>query len=1116
MSAGSAENGTGTTPEGRRELLARLLREKAAQGSVLPLSRGQQALWLLHRMAPERASYNVAFTARVLSALDTERLRRSFQALTKRHEMLRSTFALGDIGPVQRIETSVDIEIEEIDARSLSGGELRERLVASCRRPFDLERGPVFRIGHYRRGPTESVLLLTVHHIAIDAISIGLLVREWLTLYGADRDGVSANLDPLPARYGDFVRWQEEVLSGPSGQEMWSYWRGQLRDPIPTLDLPTDRPRPSQPSFLGGTHSFWIDESVAASLRQLAREQETTLFVVLLAAFWTLLFRYAGQADVIVGSPTAGRSRRAFEGLVGYFVNPVVLRGDLTADPTFRTLVDRARQVVLDGLRNGDFPFPTLVERLNPRREAGRSPIFQAEFNLARLDQLRGDSASGGHDVVSAFTLAGLQVEIFPIPQQEGQFDLSLEILDKAGSPHAHLKYATDLFDEGTIRRMAGHLEELLRGIVARPESRLSELPLLKGDERQQIILGWNQTERAYPLDKCLHELIEMQAGRTPESVAVESEAGSLSYRELDSRSNQLARWLRGVEVGPGVRVGIAMERSLEIVVGLLGILKAGGAYVPLDPDYPKDRLAFMLEDAQVGVLLTQRRLLDSLPAHAADVLMLDGSWAEVARESSAPLERVVTSKDLAYVIYTSGSTGKPKAAMNAHRGIVNRLLWMQEAYGLGADDTVLQKTPFSFDVSVWEFFWPLIAGARLVMARPEGHRDPGYLVRTIREKSVTTMHFVPTMLQAFLEEPGVEECTSLRRVICSGEALPAELRDRFFDRLGCELHNLYGPTEAAVDVTAWECRRDDTRRIVPIGRPVANTQVYVLDSRLEPQPIGVPGELYIGGVQVGLGYLGRPELTAERFVPDPFSDEPDARLYRTGDLARFLPDGSVAFLGRIDHQVKIRGFRIELGEIEAALLDHPAVREAVVVVREDRPGDPRLVGYCVADAPEADLEPELRAALRARLPEYMVPSVLLQLEKLPLLGNGKLDRRALPRPDRDLRREDREHVAPRNSTEEAVARIWAGVLGTTTVSIEDNFFDLGGNSMLLLQVVARARREGVELAPLTMFRYPTVRTLAEHLSGGTGKAPTYEGVRDRARRQRQAMARQKKALQRS
>jgi amino acid adenylation domain-containing protein len=791
---------------------------------------------------------------------------------------------------------------------------------------------------------------------------------------------------------------------------------------------------------------------------------------VLLAGFQALLARLTGQTDVVVSSPVAGRDLPELAPLIGMFVNQVVVRVDAAGEPSFAELLGRVRDTVLDAWEHQDTPFQLVVEALAPARERSVAPLDQIGFNYVPRSGI-GDSHGAAED------------------------DLMLDL----GRREGRLEYATDLFDAATARVIAGRYLRLLAAAVRDPGTILSGLELLDPGERALVVRTWNATAADYPAEATLHELVAAQAARTPEATAVIFEGERLSYADLDARAERLSGILRGWGVGPETLVGVCAERSPELVVGLLGVLKAGGAYVPLDPEYPAERLAFMLADAAVPVLLTQRRLLGRLPASTARVLVLDdpAAWAGGQEPPGAPAGARVLPENMAYVIYTSGSTGRPKGVGNTHRGIVNRLDWMQAAYRLGPDDVVLQKTPASFDVSVWEFFWPLLAGARLVLARPGGHRDPAYLRDLIVRERVTTAHFVPSMLAVFLAEEGedgAERCGSLRRVICSGEELPVGLAQRFLARLpGSELHNLYGPTEAAVDVSAWRCdpvALAGTAR-VPIGSPIHNLRLYVLDRRMGPVPVGVVGELFVGGVGLARGYVGRPGLTAERFVPDPFGPS-GSRLYRTGDLARWRPDGTVEFLGRVDNQVKLRGLRIELGEIEAALRARPRVADAAVVVREDPTGDKRLVAYVVAGpgralggaggGVEGGSGPDgLREALRRVLPDYMVPSAFVTLDALPLMPNGKLDRAALPPPLSD--RKEGRHAAPRSASEELVASVFAEVLGVERVGVDDDFFDLGGHSLLALRVVARlsevvATEVGVHL----LFASPTVAALAAAL----------------------------------
>ncbi|HEX6038128.1 amino acid adenylation domain-containing protein, partial [Longimicrobium sp.] len=709
--------------------------------------------------------------------------------------------------------------------------------------------------------------------------------------------------------------------------------------------------------------------------------------------------------------------------------------------------------------------------------------LVQALFVLQQADRLPSATACAlGLDGVRE-ARGSLALESLAVETGAAQFDLALAMGEVNGTLAGSLRYDADLFDAATIRRMAAHFVRVLETAAAAPETPVSRLALLPADEAAEVLGAYNATDADYAdAEKTVHALFETQAARTPDAVAVVFGAESVTYAALDARANRLANRLRALGVGPEARVGVCLERSVEMVVSLLAVLKAGGAYVPVDPSYPADRIAYMLEDSAVRVLLTESRLVADLPSHGAQVVAVDAD-ASLADEPAQAPSVDVSIDALAYAIYTSGSTGRPKGALNAHRGVVNRLLWMQAEYGLTADDVVLQKTPFSFDVSVWEFFWPLMTGATLVVARPEGHKDPAYLAEAIRRHGVTTLHFVPSMLRAFVDHADAGACASVRRVMASGEALPADLVGRFYAALpGARLHNLYGPTEAAVDVTYWPCTPADADRGVPIGRPVANTRVYVLDRDGQPVPAGVPGELHIGGVQVGRGYLGRPALTAEKFVPDPFVSAPGARLYRTGDLARWRADGVVEYLGRLDHQVKIRGFRIELGEIEAVLAAHPALREAAVLAREDTPGDVRLVAYTVAtgDAPAPEA---LRAYLRERLPEHMVPSAFVALPALPLSPNGKLDRRALPAPERGARG-TAAYVAPRSDVEATLAAIWSAVLGVERVGVHDHFFDLGGYSLLAVQVASRVQQAfGVSLPLHTLFQATTIEALSVRIA---------------------------------
>ena len=846
------------------------------------LSYGQKALWFLHRIAPESAVYNVATAVRIRSGLDAPAMRRAFQALVDRHPALRTSFPSVDNSPVQLVHEQTPLDFEEVDAAGWDEEAIKERVAAEAHRPFKLDEEALLRVRLLTLAGGEHILLMVAHHIVVDFWSLAILLHEVGSLYEAEKRREPARLPPVRARYADHVRRQALMLEGREGERLWQYWRGRLEGDLPALSLQTDRPRPPLQTYRGASHAFSLDAALTLRLKSLAQEAGATPYMLLLSAFQALLQRYTGRADFAAASPAAGRDAAAFFDVFGYS-QPALMRADLPEIDLRRVARTRAAH----GL--GAFAIGYL-SRCSCKGAAltlrQRSPLFQAMFVLQQAHLLKdeGVASLALGEAGAQVRLGELVLESVELPQRVAQFDLKLSMAESNGALLASFEYNTDLFDGATIRRMAEHFRTLLLGVADDPHQTISELPLLTAPERRQLLVEWNDTAVPYDTDVALHRLVEAQAARTPSAVALTFDGFHLTYEQLNRRANQLAHRLRSLGLGPESLAGVLMERSFEMVVALLGILKAGAAYVPLDPGYPPARLAFMLDDARLPVLLTQRRLLADLPAHDARVICLDDERDALARESVENLRDGAAGANLAYVIYTSGSTGQPKGAMNTHRGIVNRLLWMQDEYRLTGSDTVLQKTPFSFDVSVWEFFWPLMTGARLVMARPGGHADASYLADIIEAERVTTLHFVPSMLHAFLARAHAVRATSLKRVICSGEALTHELQERFHaDMPGVELHNLYGPTEAAVDVTYWACERGGERRVVPIGRPISNTRIYILDRELRPVAVGVAGELHIGGVGVGRGYLNRAELTAEKFIPDPFGAEGGGRLYGRG-----------------------------------------------------------------------------------------------------------------------------------------------------------------------------------------------------------------------------------------
>ena len=1067
---------------------------------ILSLSSSQERLWFNEQLQPGNSADYISVGFRLSGELNPTALENSLNEIIKRHEVLRTTFPKSDGKPVQVISPSLTLSITRVNLYDLSLDELEAEIqqiaTEEARKPFDLAKGPLFRATLLCMEDEEHILLLTMHHIISDGWSLGVLYRELSVLYENFSAGKSSQLPDIPIQYADYAMWEQKRLKKKFLESQYTYWEKQLSGNLPIMELPSDKLRPAIRTFRGAKYFFTLNKYLYNALCEFSRNEKCTLFMTLLAAYQILLYRYTGQKDIIVGSPIANRNRSELKDLIGLFVNLLALRTDLSGNPGFRELLGRVRDVTVGAYAHQDLPFEKLVEELQPERDLSRNPLFQVILQVSPMQALE---------------LPGLSVSPLEFDTGTAQFDLAVHLYEGDEELRGHFEYNTDLFDAPAINRMVKHFQTLLEGIVSNPEQCISDLPLLSEAERHQLLVDWNNTRVEYPKDLCIHQLFEAQAEHTPDAVAVVFEGKQFTYRELNRRANQLAHYLQSMGVGTEVLVGIAVERSIEMVVGLYGILKAGGAYLPIDPTYPSERIAYMLENAQAPILLTQANLLDKLPPHKAQVICLDAEWDNlIAGQSMETPECKATPENLAYTIYTSGSTGTPKGVMNAHHGILNRLLWMQEAYQLDAADCILQKTPFSFDVSVWEFFWPLMFGARLVVARPEGHKDNDYLVQIIIEKKITTIHFVPSMLQLFLEAKDVKKCNSLRQVICSGEALPLDLQNRFFTRLDAKLHNLYGPTEAAVDVTYWECRRESDLRTVPIGRPIANTQLYILDRCMQPVPIGLSGELHIGGVQVARGYVNQPDLTAEKFIPDPFNDNPDARLYKTGDLARYLPDGNIEYSGRLDHQVKVRGFRIELGEIESVLSQHPVVHEAVVLAREDVPDDKRLVAYIVSNQQSPLSIKELRNFLKEKLPEYMVPAAFVPLETLPLTSNGKVDRRALPAPESE-RQSEEAYVAPQNELEKIIAGIWQELLNVEKIGVHDNFFDLGGHSLLIVQVHSRLHEVvDKELSITDMFRYPTIEKLTKYLIQEQNEELSLEKIHDRARKQKKALNRQR------
>jgi amino acid adenylation domain-containing protein len=1062
------------TPE-KRSAFIKLLKKEGIDPTKLPiiptnreskptpLSWGQERLWFLDQFEENSTTYNLLLGVTINGTLDIGTLQKSLDTIIERHEVLRTNFQEIDGHAVQIIKPAATWPLT---IENCPESEITKYIHQEQQKPFNLATDILVRATLLKISHSKYILLITRHHIVWDGWSTGIFLQELSTIYQSYIQGKNPNLTPLTIQYADFSQWQREWLTEEILAEQIKYWQENLKNAPSLLQLPTDKPRPSIMTFNGKNQQLIINQEIAEKLQLLSRETGTTLFMTLLAVFSTLLYRYSNQEDILIGSPIANRNKAEIEPLIGFFVNTLVLRTLFSENLTFTELLQQIKQTTLSAYNHQDVPFEQIVDAVKVERSLSHSPLFQVMFVLQNTPS-------------ETIKLPDVTLTPLTLEKETTNFDLTLDIEPSEQGLVANWEYNSDLFEDATITRMLGHFENILTSVLANPQQQVNQINLLTAAERNQLLYEWNDTKVDYPQNKCIHQLFEEQVNKTPDGVAVIFEKQQLTYQELNQKANQLAHYLQQLGVKPETLVGICVERSLEMVIGLLGILKAGGAYVPIDPNYPSERIAYMLSDAAMPILLTQELLLATLPKNQAQIICLDSHWEKIATEKEENLSISVTFDNLAYMIYTSGSTGKPKGAMNTHGGISNRLLWMQDAYKLTANDRILQKTPFSFDVSVWEFFWPLLFGATLVVAQPEAHKDSAYLVNLIKQAQITNLHFVPSMLQVFLQESGVETCQSIKRVICSGEALPYELQERFFTKLNCELHNLYGPTEAAIDVTFWQCQPQLPQKIVPIGKPIANIQLYILDRYFRPVPVGVPGELYIGGIGVCRGYLNRSELTNEKFISNLFGT---GKLYKTGDLTRYLADGNIEYLGRIDNQVKLRGFRIELGEIESALDSYPGIQQTVVIVRQDIPGNQRLVAYLATEDKSLNIE-KLRDFIKKQLPEFMIPSAFMILENLPLSPNGKVDRKALPAPDIDVS-QNKEYVAPQTPTQKIIAEIFQTILNIKSVGIYDNFFDLGGHSLLATQVISRLRQAfSIEINLKELFAYPSIDQLSDRIT---------------------------------
>jgi amino acid adenylation domain-containing protein len=1045
-----------------------------AEGELLlaaPATSSQTEIWLSVQMGDAaNCAYNLSQSLRLTGTLNKSALTSALHQLVSRHEALRTTFSSN--GESLCIIADLQIKIPTIDLTALSSPardfQLAQIVNQDLNQPFNIEQGPLFRAQIIKLAMQEHLLLLNAHHIICDGWSWSILIEDLGALYSAAAQGIASNL-PVAEKFSDYATAEIAAAQQPDAMETEQYWLAQFADAVPVVDFPTDRSRPPFRTFNAAREDYDLDAEIGAGLKQLGKKFGCSFATTILAGFEILLHRLTGQTDLVVGIPSCGQVASGQDRLIGHCTNLLPLRTHVDGQQSFTAYLQQRRSTILDAYEHQQFTFGSLVSKLALPRDPSRIPLVPIMFNL--------DRAAPDHRTL--FT--GLELASHLNPREFETFELFINAVELADKIVLECQYNTNLFDRETIWRRLAEFETLLRGIIANPQQLISQLPLLTTAARQQLLVDWNTTQADYPDTKCLHQLVEIQAQLTPEAVAVVYDGQQLTYSELDLRANQVANYLIDLGVKPQAFVGIGVERSLAMVIGLLGILKAGAAYVPIDPHYPLDRIEYMLTDAKINVLLTQQPLIQHLPTQVQQLVCLDTDWERIAQSSTTAPQVNINPDNIAYVIYTSGSTGKPKGVEVLHRGVVNFLTSMQREPGITAPDILLSVTTLSFDIAVLEIFLPLVVGAQVVLLSREDAMDGRKLAATIADAGITIMQATPATWRLLLEAEWVGKPDL--KILCGGEAITRDLAAQLLTK-SAAVWNMYGPTETTIWSTVYQINGAEQQ--IPIGNPIANTQIYILDAQLQPVPIGIPGELYIGGAGLASGYWQQPTLTTARFIPDPFSNAPAARIYQTGDLARYLPDGKIECLGRVDFQVKLRGFRIELGEIEALLCQHPTIVQATAVIREDLPGDRRLVAYIVPTADESLATPapsELRQFLQQQLPDYFLPAAIVLLPALPLTPNGKIDRQALPMPDSANFHRQASFVVPTTPTEITLAKIWIQVLRIDRVGTYDDFFELGGHSLLATQVISRARQAFAMDIPLqSLFEQPTIAGLATRI----------------------------------
>ena len=1062
-----------------------------AKSDSFPASPAQRQFWMLHQLNRESPAYNVCSAFRLIGALDRRRLNEGLNAVLRAHDILRVVFIMEEGRLVQRIRPFLGVDIAAEDMGSAEQAE--EILKREIEQPFHLEKGPLLRARLLRIGEKDHIFALTMHHSIVDLHSKDIIGKQLSDYYNT---GAGPSLPEGTISYGNYALLQERWLRSDECAKMLSYWRNALKGCEGPLSLPSDRPRRPVRVMQGGAHFFELPALLAEKLRMFCRDRSITPFLALLAAYVVFLYRYSRQSVITVGVSLTNRRGDNIKDTVGCFVNMLPVSVEIAGEESFVEALAALRKRMLGAHRHQEIPLEEMVKAAVIPRDPGYNPIYQVGFTFEHPMEL---------------TLRGIEAQRLYRHHGGAQLDLLASFWDYGQSIRGYFEYDSALFDAQTVKRWADNFLVTLQSALSRPADPVDNLTIMTPAERDLVVKEWNATDKPYGFDGGLGCLLERQAQKSPDAIALKYRDESLTFAQFHDRAGCLAALLRKLGVGPGKLVGVFMERSIEMAVSLAAIVKSGGAYVPVDPEYPAARNDAAIGDSSPLLILTQDHLSRRAPGHPSLHISVDAEWDRISECNAPQSATPVRADDPAYVIYTSGSTGTPKGAVNTQKGVCNRLLWMLDTYNLSERDAVLQKTPYSFDVSVWEFFLPLISGARLVMAPPGSHRDPSALVRLINDNEITTIHFVPSMLRAFLLEPASRSCRCLKRVFCSGEALPPDLQDRFFSAFDCQLHNLYGPTEAAVDVSYWDCAASKGTGRTPIGRPVANTKLYVLDAGMNPVPVGVAGELFIGGVQVGSGYLNNPELTKKNFTADPFEADPNCRLYKTGDIVRFQNDGALLYIGRVDHQVKIRGNRVELGEIEKALLRHPGVREAAAAAEGTSRGARLLAAFVPSVAGAAPPVSDLRGFLKTLVPDFMIPSAFAAVDSLPLLPNGKIDRKALAKLEFKAADPRSDIMAPKNETQRLIADLWSGELNLPSVSITDNFFDIGGHSLLLVDISLRLQSIfGPRVTAMAMFRYPTVASLSEYIDHGNTQDDIERQASERVTMQRKTLQRAK------